>query len=76
MPQRVRGYLFEYETIKLSQAGPVIWCNDRIYKPGADTFEIFKESEEPQTMPYPTEDIEDSHKAWQKAMGKCNALSI
>lgn len=73
MPPRARGYLFEYEIVKLSTTGPIIRYNNLIYKPGTDAFETFKETEEPQTMSYPTSDIDKRHEAWNKATAKCNA---
>ena len=73
VPERARGYLFEYEIIKLDRSGPIIRYNNRIYKPGADSFETFKESEECQTMSYPAEEINKLHELWQKATGTCNA---
>ena len=73
VPERARGYLFEYEVINILPSGSIIRYTDRIYKPGADTFETFKETEEQQTMPYPTTDLESLHDSWQRATGKCNA---
>jgi hypothetical protein len=46
---------------------------DRIIKPLGTSFEMFKETEEPQTMPYRVSDIDDSHEKWQQANGRVNA---
>ena len=75
VPERARGYLFEYELVPARRGeGATVRYTDRIYKPGADTFEVFKESDEVQYMPYPVDAIADTHKQWLKALGHTNAV--
>ena len=45
----------------------------RIYKPGAVSFESFKETEETQTMQYRTSELDKVHEQWQQAQGTVNA---
>lgn len=73
VPQRARGYLFEYEIVKMLRTGAMIMYNNRIYKPGADSFECLQETEEQQTMTYPATLLDDSHETWQKANSRVNA---
>ena len=56
----------------MTRSGPTIRYNDRVYKPGSDVFEYFKETEEAQTMSYPMADLDNSHELWQRAQAKCN----
>jgi hypothetical protein len=39
-------------------------------------FELFVETEEPQIMPYPNDDLPQVHELWQKANGACNAAKF
>ena len=53
--------------------GVIIKYNERIYKPGAYHFEVFKETEEQQTMLFPLPGIDAAHDMWQQANARCNA---
>ena len=57
----------------MCRTGATIKYTNRIYKPGGDFFEAFKETDKVQTMPYPMKDLDDSHELWQKANARCNA---
>lgn len=73
VPERAKGYFFEYELIKICRIGATIRYTERIYFPGASDFETFKETQDTQTMQYNIKDIEASHELWQTANGKVNA---
>jgi hAT family C-terminal dimerisation region len=74
VPERAKGYLFEYELVKLtSRVNAVMRYTNRIYMPGSDVFECFEETEETQLMPLPTSNLEDAHELWQQALGRTNA---
>lgn len=47
---------------------------DRVYKPGSDAFEYFKETEDSQHMSFPLSSIDDAHELWCKALGHTNAI--
>jgi hypothetical protein len=47
---------------------------DRIIKSDGTSFEMFKETQETQTMTYRTQDIDKSHELWQQANGRVNAF--
>jgi hypothetical protein len=73
VPDRARGYLFEYELVNVLRGFATVKYTDRIIKPSGTSFEIYKETEETQTMQYRTQDIEKSHELWQQANGRVNA---
>jgi hypothetical protein len=73
VPRRARGYSFEYELVKISRLGATLQYTERIYYPGADDFEMFKEGDEIQTMQYRIEDIDKAHEHWQAANSRLNA---
>jgi hypothetical protein len=73
VPRRAKGYLFEYELVKLTRLGATLQYTERIYYPGADDFEVFKEGDEIQTMQYPIADIDKAHEHWQAANARLNA---
>jgi hypothetical protein len=75
VPERARGYLFEYELIKIAGVIATIRYTDRIIKPHGTNFEIFKETDDPQMMDYRVSDIDNSHKKWQQANGRVNAAT-
>lgn len=76
VPQRARGYLFEYELAEVTSSGASIKYTERIYKPGSDSFEYFKETEEVQLMSFPLSSIDESHELWSKALGHTNAVAF
>jgi hypothetical protein len=57
----------------MTPALATIRYTDRLYKPGRTSFEMFKETQDPQTMLLPVSSLKDAHERWNKAMGKCNA---
>jgi hypothetical protein len=67
--------LFEYELVKVIRNSATIKYTERVYKPGAETFEHFKETEETQLMPYPVTCLDESHEIWSKALGHTNAVA-
>jgi hypothetical protein len=73
VPERAKGYLFEYEIVSVQRGMAKIKYTDRIINPNGTKFEIFKETDETQTMQYRTQDIEKSHELWQQANGRVNA---
>ena len=74
VPERARGYLFEYELLSVNRSGgATMQYTNRIYKPMATSFETFKETEDAQQMSYPTAQLDESHEIWQQALGRCNA---
>jgi hypothetical protein len=73
VPERARGYQFEYELIKISRIGATIRYTERIYFPGADDFEIFKETQESQTMQYQLKDLAAANDLWHTANARVNA---
>lgn len=75
VPERVRGYMFEYELVKVSRSGAFMKYTDRVYKKGADSFEIFKETVETQVMPFPVSGLDDAHEVWMKALGHTNGVA-
>jgi hypothetical protein len=74
VPERARGYLFEYELLEVTRTGAVVQYTNRIYKPMGTSFETFKETDEAQSMTYPLADLDDSHELWQQALGRTNAF--
>jgi hypothetical protein len=73
VPEKVRGYLFEYEIVKNDHVGVTLRYNERVYKPGSDSFACFKETEGEQMMSYSQSQVPDAHELWIKASAKCNA---
>jgi hypothetical protein len=73
VPERARGYLFEYELISLGRNGAVLHYTNRIYKPDSVSFETFKETEDTEEMIYPIGDLESTHEIWQQAQARVNA---
>jgi hypothetical protein len=61
--------------VKLLRNSATIKYTERVYKPGAETFEHFKETEETQLMPYPVTCLDESHEIWSKALGHTNAVA-
>lgn len=59
--------------VRVSRGLATIKYTDRIYKPGAVSFESFKETEETQTMQYRTSELDKVHEQWQQAQGTVNA---
>jgi hypothetical protein len=53
--------------------GPTIRYTERIYKPGAEDFESFKEGDEVQTMQYNTSELDAAHDLWHSANAKVKA---
>jgi hypothetical protein len=76
VPERVRGYLFEYELVEVGRHGATMRYTERVIKPFGNEYEIFKETVDQQEMFYPIEDIDDSHELWQKALGRVNAFTF
>jgi hypothetical protein len=74
-PERVKGYLFEYELQSTSRNVAVMKFTERVYKVGAATFETFKEKDETEFMDYPTGDLKKSNEIWHKALGYTNKLA-
>jgi hypothetical protein len=72
VPEQAHGFLFEYELVKIARGTATIRYTDRIIKPQGINFEVYKETEEPQLMPYRLSDIDDSHEKWQQANGRVN----
>jgi hypothetical protein len=69
----VQGYQFEYEIEEVTRMGATIKYTERVYFPGADHFETFKEGDETQTMQYPLKDIDAAHDIWHAANAKVNS---
>jgi hypothetical protein len=69
----VKGYLFEYELLKITRLGARLRYTERIYLPGADDFESFKEGEETQTLIWQVKELDALHDLWQGAQARCNA---
>ena len=66
--------MFEYEIIKTgTTGGSLIRFNERVYKPGMDTFEVYRETEDIQTMTLPEANLPNAHESWQKAQARVNA---
>ena len=61
--------------MKVIRNSATIKYTERVYKPGAETFEHFKETEETQLMPYPVTCLDKSHEIWSKALGHTNAVA-
>jgi hypothetical protein len=78
IPERVRGYLFEYELMRLNTDGLTadIKYTNRIYKNDSESFERYKEDddEEEEDMSYPLSDIQPHHLIWKRAQVHCNAV--
>jgi hypothetical protein len=73
IPERVKGYLFEYELVKLTRLGATLRYTERVYSPGADNFETFKEGEETQILQWQTKDLAAPHDLWHTANARVNA---
>jgi hypothetical protein len=73
VPERAQGYQFEYEIHAITRLGATLRYTERIYKPGADDFEVFKETTDIQLMTnYPMKDVETAHDLWHIANAKIN----
>ena len=57
----------------MGRMGASIKYCECIIQPDGDSFETFVETEDPQIMPYPYEDLKDAHEAWQVSNARCNA---
>jgi hypothetical protein len=74
VPDRVRGYLFEYELKEVTSRGATLIYTNRIYKPMGTSFETFHESDEQEEMEYPIAGLDQSHELWKNALGRTNAF--
>ena len=70
---KARGHFFEYELIHMGRLGATVRYNDLIYRPGAYSFESFRETDEVQTMVLQPSQLDAGHESWQKANAKVNA---
>jgi hypothetical protein len=73
VPERVVGYLFEYDLLKVDRQGATIRYLNRIIKPSADAFETYVETEGVQTMSFPIASLKAAHESWQTANARNNA---
>lgn len=77
VPQEVKGYLFEYELVRIDKVeGATIRYTERVIKPAGVAFENYIETPDTeQLMQYPIRGLADSHELWQKALGRTNAYT-
>ena len=73
VPERARGHLFEYELLNISRTGATVKYCGRIYKPGAVSFQLFKDQEEEDNIVLQLDALKDAHEVWQVANGTVNA---
>ena len=74
VPEEARGFLFEYQLIKVCRLGATIQYSNRMITPKGDKFCTFEETEDVQTMVLQLDErFKESHDLWQKANGRQNA---
>ena len=73
VPERARGHLFEYELLSICRTGASVKYCGRIYKPGAVSFQLFKDQGEEENIVLQSEALKDAHELWQVANGNVNS---